>query len=96
MLATAGDDGNALIWIPSELPPAPMFGEDGTEDKEAWRVKHMCRSLGAEIYDLCWSPDAVFFIIGSMDNVARIYNAQTGKVESLPAFGGANGVKVRW
>ena len=37
----------------------------------------MCRS-GHEIYDLAWSPDAVFFIIGSMDNVAQIYNAQTG------------------
>ena len=41
-------------------------------------MKHMCRSLGSEIYDLAWSPDAVFFIIGSMDNIARIYNAQTG------------------
>lgn len=38
----------------------------------------MCRSLGTEIYDLAWSPDAAFFIIGSMDNVARIYNASTG------------------
>jgi hypothetical protein len=38
----------------------------------------MCRSLGTEIYDLAWSPDAAFFIIGSMDNVARIYNAGTG------------------
>ncbi len=38
----------------------------------------MCRSLGTEIYDLAWSPDATFFIIGSMDNVARIYNAGTG------------------
>ena len=38
----------------------------------------MCRSFGSEIYDLAWSPDAVFFIIGSMDNIARIYNAQTG------------------
>ena len=40
----------------------------------------MCRSFGSEIYDLAWSPDGVFFITGSMDNIARIYNAQTGKV----------------
>jgi chromatin assembly factor 1 subunit B len=52
--------------------------EDGLEDKETWRVKHMCRSMGSEIYDLAWSPDGVFFITGSMDNIARIYNAQTG------------------
>jgi chromatin assembly factor 1 subunit B len=38
----------------------------------------MCRSLGTEIYDLAWSPDAAYFIIGSMDNIARIYNAGTG------------------
>lgn len=35
--------------------------------------------MGSEIYDLAWSPDGNFFITGSMDNIARIYNAQTGK-----------------
>lgn len=40
----------------------------------------MCRSSsGSEIYDLAWSPDGMFFITGSMDNVARIYNASTGQ-----------------
>lgn len=81
MLATAGDDGNTLLWVPSETHSnMPAFGEDGLEDKETWRVKHMCRSFGSEIYDLAWSPDGVFFITGSMDNIARIYNAQTGNV----------------
>jgi chromatin assembly factor 1 subunit B len=69
-----------LLWIPSETHHAHTFGEDVTEEKESWRVKHMCRSSGAEIYDLAWSPDAVYFIIGSMDNIGRIYNAQTGMV----------------
>ncbi len=41
----------------------------------------MCRSSGAEIYDLAWSPDGSYFIIGSMDNIARIYNAGTGESE---------------
>jgi WD40 repeat protein len=77
MLASAGDDGNVLLWVPSELSMTPL-GEDHTDDKETWRVKHMCRSSGAEIYDLAWSPDGVFIITGSMDNVTRIYNAQTG------------------
>ena len=79
MLATAGDDGNILLWVPSEIHNhTPAFGDDGLEDKETWRVKHMCRSSGSEIYDLAWSPDGVFIITGSMDNIARIYNAQTG------------------
>ena len=82
MLASAGDDGNVLLWVPSELQTHGTLGEDRSDDKETWRVKHMCRSSGAEIYDLAWSPDGVFLITGSMDNVARIYNAQTGRLYS--------------
>lgn len=80
MLASAGDDGNIILWIPSETySTTPAMGAEGLEDKETWRIKHMARSSGAEIYDLAWSPDGVYFIIGSMDNVARIYNAHTGQ-----------------
>ncbi|KAF2103045.1 WD40 repeat-like protein [Rhizodiscina lignyota] len=80
LLGSAGDDGNVLLWVPSENQAHhSAFGEDGPEDKETWRVKHMCRSFGSEIYDMAWSPDGVFFITGSMDNIARIYNAQTGQ-----------------
>ena len=79
VLASAGDDGNVLLWVPSDLPnKTPALGDTGLEDKEMWRVKNMCRSFGTEIYDLAWSPDGVFFITGSMDNIARIYNSQTG------------------
>ncbi|KAJ5131048.1 Chromatin assembly factor 1 subunit B [Penicillium bovifimosum] len=80
MLASAGDDGNVLLWVPSELQTQAGLGEDPSDDKETWRVKYMCRSSGAEIYDLAWSPDGVFIITGSMDNIARIYNAQTGQM----------------
>ncbi|KAF2007376.1 WD40 repeat-like protein [Amniculicola lignicola CBS 123094] len=79
-LASAGDDGNILLWVPAENHSLRTNFEEGFEDKETWRVKHMCRSMGSEIYDLAWSPDGVFFITGSMDNIARIYNAQTGTV----------------
>ena len=78
LLASAGDDGNVILWVPSDNHH-PAFGSEGLEDKETWRTKHMCRSLGTEIYDLAWSPDAAYFIIGSMDNIARIYNAGTGE-----------------
>ena len=70
-----------LLWVPSENPAlSSSFGDDGQEDVEHWRVKTMCRSSsGSEIYDLAWSPDGQFFITGSMDNVARIYNATNGE-----------------
>ena len=84
LLASAGDDGNVILWVLDEGKTAtPAFGGNAFEDKEVWRTKHMCRSSGAEIYDLAWSPDGVYFIIGSMDNIARIYNAQTGKYYAL-------------
>ena len=81
MLASAGDNGNILLWIPSESHSlAPGFGEEALEDKETWRIKHMRRSSGSEIYDLAWLPDGVFFITASMDNIACVYNAQTGRL----------------
>lgn len=77
-LASAGDDGNVILWVPSEMGLSNL-GSDTQDDKETWRAKHMCRSSGAEIYDLAWSPDGVYFIIGSMDNIARIYSAHSGR-----------------
>jgi chromatin assembly factor 1 subunit B len=83
VLASAGDDGNVITWVLDTKNTKPTFGEDQIEDKEAWRTKHMCRSSGAEIYDLAWSPDGIYFITGSMDNVARIYNSQTGMLHDI-------------
>ncbi|KAI0151565.1 WD40 repeat-like protein [Xylariaceae sp. FL1272] len=77
-LASAGDDGNVVLWVPSETHHPTAFGNEGTEDKETWRTKHLFRPTNSEIYDLAWSPDATYFIVGSMDNVARIYNASSG------------------
>ncbi|KAI1848277.1 hypothetical protein JX266_005990 [Neoarthrinium moseri] len=79
VLASGGDDGNVILWVPADSNHTTLGNED-LGDKETWRAKHMCRSSGAEIYDLAWSPDATYFIIGSMDNVARIYNAGTGSL----------------
>lgn len=85
VLASAGDDGNVLLWVPAD--PATYqaaYGEDTADDLERWRVKTMCRSTsGSEIYDLAWSPDGMFFITGSMDNVARIYNSSNGQCYKL-------------
>lgn len=55
----------------------------------------MCRSSGAEIYDLAWSPDAVYFIIGSMDNIARIYNASSGRQRQCSCLRGSSRANVR-
>jgi len=82
VLASAGDDGVVCIWVPSDTREH-AFGEgveQHLEDKESWRVKHMCRSSGSEIYDLVWSPDGTHILTGSMDNIARIYDSRDGKL----------------
>ena len=85
ILATAGDDGNVLLWVPSEhQAQRGGFGNDNPDDKETWIVKRMIRAGGNETYDLAWSPSGDHFIVGSMDNVARIIDAQTGKEDRRP------------
>lgn len=79
LLASGSDDGNVILWVPSDSTQKAL-GDEDLGDKETWRAKHMCRSSGFEIYDLAWSPDSAYFIIGSMDNIARIYNAATGSL----------------
>ncbi|KAI9725457.1 MAG: hypothetical protein M1828_003128 [Chrysothrix sp. TS-e1954] len=80
LLASAGDDGNVLLWTPTDHLLKPM-GDDGLEDLETWHVKRMRRqNTASEIYDLAWSPDGTFFVTGSMDNVARIFDAGTGNI----------------
>ena len=78
MLASAGDDGVVCIWVPSDTRDHPFADPNQLEDKEPWRVKHMCRSNGSEIYDLVWSPDGIYILTGSMDNIARIYDSRDG------------------
>lgn len=86
LLASAGDDGNVLLWAQSDLPiHRHMAHDDGVDDKETWIVKRMCRSpTSREIYDLAWSPNGQYFITGSMDNVACVYDASSGTLGVHP------------
>ncbi|KAI5480720.1 hypothetical protein MNV49_007647 [Pseudohyphozyma bogoriensis] len=81
-LASAGDDGNVLFWVPGES--TTTFGEsheDRAYDKESWRVKSMVRTKsGQEIYDIAWSPDGKHILAGSVDQTANIYEAATGQL----------------
>ncbi|KAL7418057.1 WD40-repeat-containing domain protein [Mrakia frigida] len=79
LLASAGDDGFVLLWVPkptssdgasstSMSASSSAFGDSaGGEEgqKEFWRVKMMVRPTTNEIYDLAWSPDGAHFIVGS-------------------------------
>ncbi|WVW80788.1 hypothetical protein I302_102775 [Kwoniella bestiolae CBS 10118] len=79
-LASAGDDGNVILWVPSDRPVV-TFGEnpDDVQDKEHWRLQKMLQVTTKHVYDLSWSPDGEFFIAGSTDNTATIWKAATGE-----------------
>ncbi|WWC92359.1 uncharacterized protein L201_007316 [Kwoniella dendrophila CBS 6074] len=79
-LASAGDDGNVILWVPSDRPVV-TFGEnpDEVQDKEHWRLQKMLQVTTKHVYDLSWSPDGEFFIAGSTDNTATIWKASTGE-----------------
>ncbi|KAG5519780.1 hypothetical protein PMAC_000053 [Pneumocystis sp. 'macacae'] len=79
-LASGGDDGYVFIWVPADSTQLPVCSVDGDVlDKETWRILRCCRSAGAEIYDLAWSPDSLYLLTGSMDHIARIYTVSEGQ-----------------
>ncbi|WVF68167.1 hypothetical protein IAT40_002932 [Kwoniella sp. CBS 6097] len=79
-LASAGDDGNVILWVSSDKPVV-TFGESADElpDKEHWRSQRMLQVTTKHVYDLSWSPDGEFIIAGSTDNTATIWKASTGE-----------------
>ncbi|KAK8850564.1 hypothetical protein IAR55_004482 [Kwoniella newhampshirensis] len=80
ILASAGDDGNVILWVPSDRPVV-TFGDNPDEvpEKEHWRLQKMLQVTTKHVYDLSWSPDGEFFIVGSTDNTATIWKAATGE-----------------
>lgn len=83
LLATTGDDGMVLLWIPSDGPPTSFgaaFDDDGDADfaKEHWRLRTMSRASSSEIYDMAWAPSGDSLVIGGTDFVARILHAGDG------------------
>ncbi|KAG9297684.1 hypothetical protein G9A89_011199 [Geosiphon pyriformis] len=82
VLASAGDDGNVILWIPAgqKNPKHSLIGNsdgDSDDEIESWRAKTMLRGALSDIYDLAWSPDAMHLITGSIDNTARIWNTHS-------------------
>ncbi|CAG8480273.1 12288_t:CDS:10 [Ambispora gerdemannii] len=80
ILASAGDDGNIILWSlceDQEPKHVSLIGNsegDSDHESESWRVKNFLRGSSADIYDLAWSPDGKYIITGSIDNTARIWN----------------------
>lgn len=54
-------------------PRSLFLEEDEVEQKEQWVCRQRLRAHGADIYDLCWSPDSRGFITGAIDRSVFVW-----------------------
>lgn len=80
--------GFVILWKQSDTAPLQFnkaFGDDSgdeedTDRKEFWSVSHQFRAMdGEDVYDLAWSPDGKYLILGLTDNTAQIWDTQSAK-----------------
>ncbi|KAK9884754.1 hypothetical protein WA026_007603 [Henosepilachna vigintioctopunctata] len=80
-LASADDDANIIIWqLKTDNIPSL---DDVTDDKETWNVSKILRGHKEDIYDLCWSPNGLKLLSGSIDNSAILWDIKSGKSEQI-------------
>lgn len=86
ILASAGDDGQLLLWKISETKEKQFGVSDAEfeEFSETWSVWKRLRSNGGgngayEVYDIAWSPKDDYIVTGSMDNAIRVFHVATGE-----------------
>lgn len=86
-LASAGDGGAILVWHKSldcalELRTLDNHAEDNVEGVGAadrWNVRQVLRATDTEdIYDLDFSPDGQYLMVGLTDNSAQIWSLEKG------------------
>lgn len=82
ILASAGDDGQILLWKQND-EIIKQFGVDDAEFKdfkESWYVyKRLRYSSNSEIYDIAWSPCDQHIACACMDNCVRIFDVESEK-----------------
>ncbi|KAH3903603.1 Cac2p SCDLUD_001247 [Saccharomycodes ludwigii] len=85
ILASAGDDGMVLLWklcVENEEKyqnNTILRSTDDDECKESWYIwKKLRAPHSSEIYDLCWSPDDKYIVVGCMDNTLKIFDVIQG------------------
>ncbi|CAL9731093.1 chromatin assembly factor 1 subunit p60 [Monosporozyma unispora] len=94
ILASAGDDGQILLWKRNKdgekakpLPFGTVEEESSQKDNnESWFVWKRLRfhSHASEIYDLSWSPCDNYILCGCMDNFIRIFHIKEDEDEMEP------------
>uniref|UniRef100_A0A224XQF3 Putative chromatin assembly complex 1 subunit b/cac2 n=1 Tax=Panstrongylus lignarius TaxID=156445 RepID=A0A224XQF3_9HEMI len=87
-LASGDDESYIIIWKQkTDYDITDLTEEeerqDSLETKEQWIQVRVLRGHLNDIYDLCWSPDSIHLISGSVDNSAIIWDLTKGKKVAL-------------
>uniref|UniRef100_A0A131YZI7 Chromatin assembly factor 1 subunit B n=1 Tax=Rhipicephalus appendiculatus TaxID=34631 RepID=A0A131YZI7_RHIAP len=82
LLASGDDDANVIIWKQVDKSPGDVF-DDTIENKEHWVAQKVLRGHIDDVCDICWSPDNIYLLSGSVDNSAIIWNVEKGKKIAL-------------
>ncbi|XP_037519390.1 chromatin assembly factor 1 subunit B [Rhipicephalus sanguineus] len=82
LLASGDDDANVIIWKQVDKNPGDVF-DDTIENKEHWVAQKVLRGHIDDVCDICWSPDNIYLLSGSVDNSAIVWNIEKGKKISL-------------
>lgn len=86
LLVSAGDGGTVIVWHRTERSGL-IVGSDEDEDveegdeTEKWSMRQMLRAADTEdIYDIDFSPDGRFIVVGLTDNSTQVWDLQSGRM----------------
>lgn len=87
LLATSSADRTAKIWRTADLLPLAKVNSDG-KLKEVWQTSETISPLielkdnnQRWVWDLAFSADSQYLITASSDNIARVWNVNTGLIK---------------
>ncbi|XP_014251552.1 chromatin assembly factor 1 subunit B [Cimex lectularius] len=86
-LASGDDESYIIIWKQRSKEDAPDLDKEVEMNDEHWIQFKILRGHLNDVYDLCWSPDSIHLLSGSVDNTAIIWHVTKGHKVSILSEG---------
>ncbi|XP_058464649.1 chromatin assembly factor 1 subunit B [Malaya genurostris] len=84
LLASGDDESVIFIWKQKgETEVLNIVDATNDQDKEIWITLKILRGHMEDVYDLCWSPNSMYLISGSVDNTAMVWDVNKGKSQHI-------------
>ncbi|XP_055531144.1 chromatin assembly factor 1 subunit B [Wyeomyia smithii] len=84
LLASGDDESVIFIWKQKgETEVLNIVDATNEQDKEIWITLKILRGHMEDVYDLCWSPNSMYLVSGSVDNTAMVWDVNKGKSQHI-------------